>query len=269
MTRPFSSISRYRRLPVAATVGPDGRVLASKALRLLPVIEGRFWHTVQEGDRLDHLAYKYYEQPRDWWRILDANPSFLSPDALLGTGHLTTIHVPVAWVGALPPWSDLLRDLRRTVGIETARLGSPDQLHPTIEILTGPLLFDIPTALTAALDASARAQVLDAALAAALAAEGVEFSDRIRITRVDAATWRLDDRQDHRVYTVRHFPADPILTVHESAVRFDWLLVTTFDGLLRSTADVIAATEARGFAPGQAAEVGRIGKPIVIPPRRA
>ena len=31
-------------------------------------------HVVREGDRLDLLAGRYYNDPRLWWRILDANP---------------------------------------------------------------------------------------------------------------------------------------------------------------------------------------------------
>ncbi len=34
-------------------------------------------HVVQEGDRLDLLARHYYNDPRLWWRIVDANPDLL------------------------------------------------------------------------------------------------------------------------------------------------------------------------------------------------
>ena len=80
----FSKISRYRKLPDVVTIDVQGRRLESKSLRLLPEVTGIFLHTVESGDRLDHLAYKYYKQPRKWWRICDANPEFPSPQALLG-----------------------------------------------------------------------------------------------------------------------------------------------------------------------------------------
>lgn len=34
-------------------------------------------HTWIEGDRLDLLASRYYEDPRLWWFILDANPRYM------------------------------------------------------------------------------------------------------------------------------------------------------------------------------------------------
>lgn len=34
-------------------------------------------HTIREGDRIDLLALYYYNDPRKWWRILDANPEIL------------------------------------------------------------------------------------------------------------------------------------------------------------------------------------------------
>lgn len=78
----FSRISRYRKLADVVTTDAKGRKLASKSLRLPPEVSGTFLHTVEEVDRLDHLAYKYYKQPRKWWRICDANPEFMSPQAL-------------------------------------------------------------------------------------------------------------------------------------------------------------------------------------------
>ena len=86
----FSRISRYRTLPDIVTTDADGRTLVSKTLRPLPQAPGTFRHTVEEADRLDHLAYKYYQEPRKWWRISDANPEFLSPQALLGKEPIVT-----------------------------------------------------------------------------------------------------------------------------------------------------------------------------------
>lgn len=34
-------------------------------------------HTLTSSDRLDLLALHYYNDPRKWWRILDANPELL------------------------------------------------------------------------------------------------------------------------------------------------------------------------------------------------
>jgi len=47
-------------------------------------------HTLKATDRLDALALHYYNDPRKWWRILDANPELLcgadlSDPQLVGT----------------------------------------------------------------------------------------------------------------------------------------------------------------------------------------
>jgi hypothetical protein len=55
---------------------PDGGRPPFRGLRprhigpALGVIE----HVLREGDRLDLLALHYYNDPRRWWRIADANP---------------------------------------------------------------------------------------------------------------------------------------------------------------------------------------------------
>jgi hypothetical protein len=115
----FSKISRYRKLADVVTVDVQGRQLASKELRLLPSVTGAFRHTVNAGDRLDQLAYKYYDQPRKWWRICDANPQFLSPLALLGQEVVTTLHFPLtAKNGSDPAWAALISNLRALPGVE-------------------------------------------------------------------------------------------------------------------------------------------------------
>jgi len=115
----FSKISRYRKLSDVVTVDVQGRRLESKSLRLLPEVTGIFLHTVESGDRLDHLAYKYYKQPRKWWRICDANPEFPSPQALLGKESIVTTRFPLTFAGGgQPPWAELLKQLERKVGVE-------------------------------------------------------------------------------------------------------------------------------------------------------
>lgn len=114
----FSPFSRYRKLPDVVTTDAKGRTLVSKALRLLPSVTGSFQHTVEDRDRLDHVAYKYYRQPTKWWRISDANPAFLSPQALLGKEPIVTDRFPVTFNGPQPPWAALIRSLNEQVGIE-------------------------------------------------------------------------------------------------------------------------------------------------------
>jgi len=112
-------ISRYSKLLKEVVIDAQGRSLKSTSLRLLPEVSGIFEHTVHDGDRLDHLAYKYYKEPRKWWRICDGNPQFDSPLALLGSGVIVTMRFPLTVAqGVQPPWGQLGELLRETVGIE-------------------------------------------------------------------------------------------------------------------------------------------------------
>lgn len=123
----FSKISRYRKLPNVTSLDAQGRVLSSKELRLLPQVTGTFRHTVDSGDRLDQLGYKYYGQPLQWWNIADANPRFLSPLALIGKDAVVTTRFPVEIAG-VPPWSGLLQALQSVLGVEDVEIEEDAQL---------------------------------------------------------------------------------------------------------------------------------------------
>ncbi len=131
----FSKISRYRKLADEVAIDARGLELASKSIRLLPEVSGKFQHTVEEVDRLDHLAFKYYKQPRNWWRICDANPEFLSPQALLGKEPLITQRFPLSFRMDVknPPWAGLLTQLRAIVGVEEVQLELGTKFVPKTE----------------------------------------------------------------------------------------------------------------------------------------
>jgi hypothetical protein len=135
----FSKISRYRKLPDEVTIDPHGRELTSKNLRLLPEVPSRFRHTVEEVDRLDHLSFKFYKQPRNWWRICDANPEFLLPQELLGKEPLITQRFPVNYEGpeTTPPWAVLLTQLSESVGVEDVRVEEEIELISEIQEING------------------------------------------------------------------------------------------------------------------------------------
>lgn len=133
----FSRISRYRTLPDIVTTDAEGRTSVSKTLRSVPQAPGTFHHTVEEADRLDHLAYKYYQQPRKWWRISDANPEFLSPQALLGKEPMVTDRFPVTFDGAQPPWSALVQNLTQRIGVEEVKVVEEIHLLPKPQTVGG------------------------------------------------------------------------------------------------------------------------------------
>jgi hypothetical protein len=128
----FDKLSRYRKLPNVTAPDAEGRVLASKDLRLLPTVTGTFRHTVESGDRLDQLGYKYYSQPLQWWNIADASPAFLSPLALLGKDAITSTRFPLALPAGVTvsPWAALFASLQTVLGVEDIAIEEDVQLVP-------------------------------------------------------------------------------------------------------------------------------------------
>lgn len=79
----FFKGSRYERVPTKDHVADDGRVIRYKALRITPDTPGLTKHVVDEGERLDHVAYAAYRSSERFWRICDANLA-------IDPGHLTS-----------------------------------------------------------------------------------------------------------------------------------------------------------------------------------
>jgi hypothetical protein len=85
--------SRYSADPAVA--GPDarGRITLARDMRPLPAATGTFRHVLADGDRVDQLADRYYDDSMAWWQICDANPEFLSPWELFGQEPVITAAV--------------------------------------------------------------------------------------------------------------------------------------------------------------------------------
>ena len=129
MTR-YGRDSRYRRTPTVTRTDHTGRVLPVDDTRLRPPTPGRFTHTVDGHDRLDHLGQRYYGKPHKWWAIADANPEFASPLALLGLDPVTAVRVTLPAAG--PP-STVLAALRALVGVEDVAY-DPAIAPPTVVV---------------------------------------------------------------------------------------------------------------------------------------
>lgn len=73
----FDKGSRYENAR-AFGPGPDGQtVFSGIRARSIGPAEGVIEHVLKAGDRLDLLARHYYNNPRLWWRLLDANPDLV------------------------------------------------------------------------------------------------------------------------------------------------------------------------------------------------
>ncbi|MFI7690059.1 hypothetical protein ACIBQ6_13365 [Nonomuraea sp. NPDC049655] len=113
----FSNLSRYRAVPEEVVADVRGEAAVAAGLRPLPEAPAVLTHVIKAGDRLDQLAFAYYGQPLQYWRICDANPDYLSPLALLGREPLITTFFPVSEPRTGPPWGRTLQLLADTVGV--------------------------------------------------------------------------------------------------------------------------------------------------------
>jgi hypothetical protein len=96
----FEPNSRYYKLEIAtrSEPGPDGepRTIRYVRRRFIPQRPGQLLaeHHVVGGDRLDNLAARYLGEPRDFWRLCDAN-EVLSPDELTDeVGRVIRVSLP-------------------------------------------------------------------------------------------------------------------------------------------------------------------------------
>lgn len=79
----LSKKSRYQPLRFFDPRADGMSVFQGLRARPIGPATGVVEHEVQEGDRLDHLARHYYNDDRQWPRIVDANPAFsFGPDML-------------------------------------------------------------------------------------------------------------------------------------------------------------------------------------------
>ena len=90
----FVKGSRYEAVPDAVYTDPSGRETGYKRLRLIPAAPALQVHTVRREERLDLIAFLYYQDPEQFWRICDGNVS-LTPQELEEAGRRLLIPLPV------------------------------------------------------------------------------------------------------------------------------------------------------------------------------
>jgi hypothetical protein len=77
----FFKGSRYQDVANLEYETGDGRVIRYKTRRLIPPTPGLTRHLVEEGDRLDRVAFEHFRDPERFWRLCDAN-TVIHPDEL-------------------------------------------------------------------------------------------------------------------------------------------------------------------------------------------
>jgi hypothetical protein len=69
----FFKGSRYSNVDEETVKDKDDREVRYKKIRFIPATEAYMVHSVNQGERPDHIAFKYYRDPERFWRICDAN----------------------------------------------------------------------------------------------------------------------------------------------------------------------------------------------------
>ena len=67
--------SRYARATAVTWTDATGDDLVLWELRDIPSTPAVYAHTLVDGERLDHLAYRYYRDATKFWRITDGADS--------------------------------------------------------------------------------------------------------------------------------------------------------------------------------------------------
>lgn len=143
----FSKGSRYRILPEFTLEAGSGEHILTKAVRVLTTRPtGRFQHTVQENDRLDLLAFKYYGDPTKWWQISDANPVPSFPTEILDRGPIAEERLVLSYSAFLSRFTGLVEALELLGTVEPERNSSfeetvprePDFVESTVVVVYAP-----------------------------------------------------------------------------------------------------------------------------------
>jgi hypothetical protein len=89
----FAPGSRYEKVSDAVWVDRQGRRLPYKLLRPFPPDSPtRQFHDVADHERLDLIAFTFFGDPEQFWRVCDANRT-LRPDDLEAAGR--RIRIPL------------------------------------------------------------------------------------------------------------------------------------------------------------------------------
>ena len=127
--------SRYRNLPQSSPIDANGQRLLGNNLRVSPPTDGTFLHAVQDRDRFDLLALKYYNDASKWWQICDANPEFSFPNDLLDRSPIVEELLTLVNPGADAAFRDLVTAL---AAFGNVKLAEGDLTRRTVVVSFAP-----------------------------------------------------------------------------------------------------------------------------------
>jgi len=87
----FFKGSRYANVGDRTVTDEQGREVRCKKIRFIPPTSSQAGHLVVQGERLDHIAHRYYRDPERFWRICDANLVLWPNDLVAEAGRIILI----------------------------------------------------------------------------------------------------------------------------------------------------------------------------------
>lgn len=84
--------SRYAKVGEHTIADGKDREIRYKKIRFISQTRAQMAHAVSQGERLDHIAFRYYRDPERFWRICDSNFVTWPGDLTAETGR--TILIP-------------------------------------------------------------------------------------------------------------------------------------------------------------------------------
>lgn len=87
----FFQGSRYTAVETLEMTDGKDRTLRYKKTRFIPATIARLGHRVTDGERLDHIANEYFQDPERFWRICDANRAMWPDDLVSEPGRIILI----------------------------------------------------------------------------------------------------------------------------------------------------------------------------------
>lgn len=88
----FFKGSRYENVDEHIITDASGREIRYKKIRFIPPTSARVRRVIQQGDRPDLIAHRYYQDSLRFWRLCDANWVMWPPDLVSEIG--TAILIP-------------------------------------------------------------------------------------------------------------------------------------------------------------------------------
>ncbi len=87
----FFKGSRYENVATDGITNPQGQVIRFKKVRFIPETPAQAAVVVAQGERLDQIAQRIYQDPELFWRICDANRALWPDDLVAQPGRVIRI----------------------------------------------------------------------------------------------------------------------------------------------------------------------------------